>query len=172
MPNPPGAQRGPAMLAIYLNDHLAGATGGVDLFRWVAGEHRGTPAGEVLAELAEEVELERDILLAIMRNLGVAVRHYKVAGGWLAEKVFRFSVHGGLRPRSELSSVLELEALHLAVLGKSAAWRMLRLLADTDPRLDSSQLDALAARAAEQSAELEDLRMAAVQAALGSSPLT
>lgn len=156
----------PGLLASYLNDHLAGATGGIDLFRWVAAEHRGTPAGEVLERLADEVATERQALLDVMAALDVPVRYYKVAGGWLAEKVLRFSVHGGVRPRSALSSVLELEALHLAVLGKCAAWRLLRLLADADPRLDGAQFDALTERALEQSRELETLRLDAARRAL------
>lgn len=163
--SPPDTSRD-ALLAVYLNDHLAGATGGIDLFRWVAAEHRGTAAGQALDRLAGEVDQERRTLLELMQVLDVRVRHYKMAAGWLAEKVLRFTVHGGVRPRSGLSSVLELEALHLAVLGKCAVWRMLRLLAETDPRLDPHQLDALLARALEQSRELEELRMTAVRESL------
>ncbi len=166
MTDTPGSDWQQAQLAVYLNDHLAGATGGIDLFRWVAGEHHGTAYGEALARLADEVGEERQALLEIMTALDISVRHYKMAGGWVAEKLVRFTVHGGLKPRSPLSSVLELEALHLAVLGKRAAWRLLRMVAETDPRLDAARLDALAARADQQSVELEQLRMAAARGAL------
>ena len=42
--------------------------------------------------------------------------------------------------------------------GKAAGWRTLRVLAERDTRLDTSTLDELIARAARQSAVLEDLR--------------
>ena len=43
-------------LAIYLNDHLAGATAGTDLARRAASSNRDTAYGRVLAEVAEEIE--------------------------------------------------------------------------------------------------------------------
>jgi hypothetical protein len=36
------------LLGIYLNDHLAGATGGLELARRVAGSHRGPAADGAL----------------------------------------------------------------------------------------------------------------------------
>lgn len=162
----PSPAPGESLLATYLNDHLAGATGGLDLFRWVAGAHRGTPAGDVLAQLAREVEQERAVLLEVMRAVDARVRHAKVLGGWLAEKVLRFTVHGGFLPRSPLSTVLELESLHLAVLGKRAAWQLLRALAEHDDRLDAGMLEDLARRAEEQAAVLDDLRITAARVLL------
>jgi len=97
-----------------------------------------------------------------MSSLGVPVRRYKVLGGWVAEKVTRLKPNGGVLQRSPLSSVIELESMHLGVQGKAAGWRALRRLADTDPRLDAGGLDALLERADRQSEVLEQLRMDAV----------
>ena len=157
----------PALLGIYLNDHLAGATGGLELFRRATGSHAGTAAGDVLKRLTAEVEEDREALLAIMKDLGVPVRQYKVAAGWLAEKAGRLKLNGRLLSRSPLSSVVELEGLHLGVLGKAAGWRTLRALADREPRLEAAALDRLIARATAQATELEDLRLAAATEALG-----
>jgi hypothetical protein len=159
----PGAD--PGLLGIYLNDHLAGSTTGLELFRRVAAAHRGTPAGAVMERLTREIEEDREELLRIMRTLGVPVRQYKVAAGWAMEKVGRLKLNGRLLSRSPLSSVVEFEALYLGVLGKGAGWRLLRVI--EDPRLDAAQLDRLVDRAAAQADALEELRLAAGRALAG-----
>ncbi|MCW2725833.1 MAG: hypothetical protein JWN35_2754 [Frankiales bacterium] len=159
----PGAD--PGLLGIYLNDHLAGSTTGLELFRRAAASHRGTPAGQVLDRLTPEVEEDREQLLRIMRTLDVPVRQYKVAAGWAMEKVGRLKLNGRLLSRSPLSSVVELEALYLGVQGKGAGWRLLRVM--DDPRLDPAQLDRLIDRAAAQADALEELRLSAGRALAG-----
>jgi hypothetical protein len=51
--------------------------------------------------------------------------------------------------------------LRLGVEGKAAGWRTLRVLADTDQRLEPARLDELIARAQRQAELLEDLRVRA-----------
>jgi hypothetical protein len=144
-------------LAIYLNDHLAGATAGVELFRRTTagpqGKHR-----DALQRLTREVEDDRAALIDIMGLLDVPVRRYKVAAGWLTEKVGRFKPNGRLVGRSPLSSLLEMEALGLGVRGKAVGWRALRVVAAHDTRLAEGKLDELIARADRQSDELEKIR--------------
>ncbi|MGZ4633244.1 MAG: hypothetical protein ACXV2G_11335, partial [Actinomycetes bacterium] len=76
-------------------------------------------------------------------------------------------LNGRIVGRSPLSSLIELEALVLGVHGKAACWRTLRVVAEHDDRLSPSQLDELTARAARQSAELEDLRRAVAAEVFG-----
>jgi hypothetical protein len=147
------------MLAIYLNDHLAGATGGVELARRTASALRATPDGPALEQLADEISQDRESLLAVMGALGVGVQHYKVGAGWLAEKVGRLKLNGSWVSRSPLSTVVELEGLVIGVTGKECLWRVLRTLADTDPRLDTEELDGLLARAESQRERLEQMRV-------------
>jgi hypothetical protein len=148
-----------ALLGIYLNDHLAGATGGVELFRRAAGAHRGSPVGGTLERLAEEVAADRAALVELMSRLGVPVRHYKVYAAWAVERVGRLKLNGRVLGRSPLSSLVELEGMRLGVEGKAALWTALRALADRDPRLDPARLDRLAARAREQADTLEEMRL-------------
>ncbi|WP_329849496.1 transaldolase [Streptomyces sp. SP18ES09] len=157
------------LLAIYLNDHYSGATGGLELFRRAAQAQKGTQAGEALSELARQIDEDRDALARIMSDLGVDIRHTAVAMGWLAEKAGRLKPNGHLFSRSPLSDVLERESMFLGVQGKAACWRTLRALADTDERLSVDRLDALAERAARQSTTLEELRLAAVTRTLRAS---
>lgn len=144
-------------LAIYLNDHLAGATAGVELLRRAAssaeGEHR-----ETMRRLLHEVEGDRAALIDLMGLLEVPVRHYKVAAGWLGEKVARLKPNGRLVGRSPLATLIEAETLLLGVQGKAAGWRALRVVAEHDRRLSTESLDALVARAERQAEDLEALR--------------
>ncbi|MEU6311942.1 transaldolase [Streptomyces sp. NPDC047014] len=157
------------LLAIYLNDHYSGATGGLELFRRAAQAQQGTEAGEALSGLAREIEEDRDALARIMSDLGIDIRQSKVAMGWLAEKAGRLKPNGHLFSRSPLSDVLETESMLLGVQGKTACWRALRTLADTDGRLSADHLDALTERAGRQSTTLEELRLAAVTRVLRAS---
>ncbi|MGA5901112.1 hypothetical protein [Streptomyces venetus] len=158
----PGAGRAPAtdlaLLGIYLNDHLAGATAGTARVRYLLRSCRGTALGDALAPVAAEIAEDRSSLLHIMRRLDVPVRRYKVYAGRAAEQVGRLKSNGSLVRRSPLSTLWELEALVLGVTGKSAGWDTLRELAPMLERLDARQLDDLAERARRQRATLEELR--------------
>jgi hypothetical protein len=154
-----GTKAEPTLLGIYLNDHLAGATGGLELARRTAGAHRGTGAGTTLTRLAREIQEDREALLAIMAALEVPVRQYKVAAAWAAEKAGRLKLNGRLLDRSPLSSLVELETLRLGVEGKACLWRTLLLVAKREPRLDAARLDALLERATAQLESLEAMRM-------------
>lgn len=156
---------GAELLGIYLNDHLAGATGGRELFRRAARAQRGTAAGATLQELCSQIEQDRTALLAMMGGLDIPVRSYKVWLGWTAEKAGRLKLNGSLLRRSALSPVIELEAMTLGVAGKAAGWRLLRAMAEREPRLDADLLDGLLSRAADQEKTLERLRLAAATTA-------
>ncbi len=150
---------GSDLLGVYLNDHLAGATGGVQLARRLAAAHRGSPMGGTLARHASEIAEDRGALLDMMAKLGVPTRHYKIWGAWVAERLARLKLNGHLRGRSPLSSLIELETLRLGVEGKAAGWRTLRDLGERDGRFDVQRLDLLLDRAHEQIETLEDLRV-------------
>jgi hypothetical protein len=154
------------LLGIYLNDHLAGATGGAELARRVAGSHGGEK-GDALRRLATEVAQDRAALLEIMATLEVPARGYKVWAAWTGEKAARLKFNGHLLSRSPLSSLEELEMMRLAVEGKAAGWRTLRTLAETDTRLDAGRLDELISQARRQADLLEELRVRAADQVIG-----
>ncbi|MGH3912444.1 MAG: hypothetical protein ACRDTC_03380 [Pseudonocardiaceae bacterium] len=149
----------PDLFGIYLNDHLAGATGGVELVRRAAAAHRGSATGTALTRLAAEIVEDRAALLDIMAALGIPVQRLKSYAAWAAEKLGRLKFNGHLLRRSPLSGLVELEALRLGVEGKAVAWRTLRELADHDRRLDAGRLDDLLVRAHRQINTLEELRV-------------
>ena len=159
-------------LGIYLNDHLAGATGGMELARRVAGSHRDPAQRMTLQRLAAEITQDRRALLDLMAALGLPVRQYKLSAAWAAEKAARLKLNGRLLSRSPLSSLEELEMLRLGVEGKAAGWRTLRALADADSRLDRDRLDELMARARQQADLLEELRVQAAAHVIEAEPGT
>jgi hypothetical protein len=157
------------LVGIYLNDHLAGSTAGLELFRRASRANAGTQIGAELTMLTTEVEDDRDALLAMMRALGVPRRQYKVALGWAGEKVGRLKLNGRLVRRSPLSPLVEVEALRLGVEGKALGWRVLRTMAANDPRLDIGRLDELMTRAQRQIEILDRLHQRAAERVTGTA---
>ena len=157
---------GDDLLAIYLQDHLAGATAGVELARRARGQNRGTALGRSLDRLVQEIEEDRDELEGIMRTLGVGADRVKVAAAWTGEKLGRLKLNGRITSYSPLSAVVELQALILGVTAKRALWLALRGLAEQDERLDPVRLDRLAGRAERQLDSLWQHHLDAALAAL------
>jgi hypothetical protein len=147
------------LLATYLNDHLAGATAGVELARRARGQNEGTPLGRFLDGLAGEIEEDRETLKAIMARLEVGTDRVKLAAGWMGEKFGRLKPNNRLFGYSPLSRLIELEGLALGVEGKRGLWQVLRNL--NDSRLSEFDFDALLERARRQRDELEERRLAA-----------
>jgi hypothetical protein len=151
------------LLATYLNDHLAGATAGVELSRRAAGANDGTELGTLLGRVGAEIEEDRTTLESVMDAVGAGRDRAKVTAAWVGEKVGRLKPNGQLTGYSPLSRVIELEGLSLGIEAKRLLWESLGSL--SDPRLASFDFGALAERAARQREELESVRPAAASAA-------
>jgi hypothetical protein len=154
-------------LAIYLNDHLAGATVGVELARRAANENEGSEVGIFLRDLLAELEEDRATLQRLMEVLAVRRSKPKTAVAWTAEKLGRLKLNGQIRGYSPLSRLLELEGLATGIEGKRALWLALAQLGDGDRRLREFDLEAMAQRARSQRERLEPHRLAASARALG-----
>jgi hypothetical protein len=155
------------LLGIYLNDHLAGATAGVELAHRMAASRHVSVADHAMQSLAAEIAQDRAALLEIMAALAIPVRGYKVCVAWIGEKAGRLKLNGHLLTRSPLSNLEELEMLRLGVEGKAAGWRTLRALADREQRLDSGRLDQLISVARRQVDLLEEFRVRAANQITG-----
>jgi len=150
-------------LSTYVEDHLAGATAGLELLEALSAQHQGDPTGALARRLLPEVEDDRRTLEGIARTLD-AGSALKEAGAWLAEKVSRLKLHRDVK--GVLGTFEALEAMTLGVLGKRALWRALAVAAGSDARLAGFDFGALAASAERQHALLEDERLRAATAAL------
>jgi hypothetical protein len=148
-------------LAVYLNDHLAGATGGVELAKRAASSNEGSDYGAFLSELAHEIAEDRASLVRIMERLDIKEDRLKTTGAYIFEKVGRLKPNAQLTGYSPLSRVVELEGLALGVTGKLGLWKSLLEVADGDERLDREELGVLVQRAETQRRELEPYRLRA-----------
>jgi hypothetical protein len=156
----------PKLLAVYLQDHHAGAVTGLNLARRIAGENEGTPYGEELARIAGEIEQDQRTLEELMAELDVGTDRIKDTVAWGGEKLGRLKPNARWFSYSPLSRLVELEGLVIGVTGKLGLWRALQRVAPEIDGLDGFDFAALAARASEQRARLEDLRLSAAAEAL------
>lgn len=159
--------RADRLLAIYLNDHLAGATIGVELARRLGSSNGDDPElGKPLATICAEIEADRATLRQLMEQLGIHRGFVKPAAAWTAEKLGRFKLNGRLRGYSPLSRLVELELLYIGVTGKMQMWKALEhTLGEKVRELD---FGALAERAAQQRNRVEKLHLIAAARALRS----
>jgi hypothetical protein len=151
------------LLAIYLNDHLAGSIVGVGLARRARASNEGSELGRTLAEVEAEIEADQATLRRLMERLDVAESKVKPAGAWLAEKLGRLKLNGQLRGYSPLSRVVELEGLCAGVTGKMLLWRAMERTFGSS--LSGFDFAALAERADSQRRRLEAHRLDAAEQA-------
>jgi len=152
-------------LRIYLQDHLAGSTAGLELARRTRGANEGTEYGPPLAKIADEIEADRRMLQGIMEDLGFGGDRLKIAGAWALEKAGRLKLNGELTSYSPLSRLVELEGLLTGITGKKGLWISLLEVAPHEPRLDADVLGRLRDRAEEQRTTVEELREKAAREA-------
>ena len=155
-------------LGIYLNDHLAGATGGIELARRALSNNRGTSFEAPLERFVRDLEEERSTLENVMELLGMRKDPLKQAGAWALEKVGRLKLNGKLFAYSELSRVLELEALLLGARAKLAMWQTLERLSTKDARLRGVDVAANVTRSEKHIEQLDRRRREAAKLAFGS----
>ncbi|MDX6728518.1 MAG: transaldolase [Baekduia sp.] len=151
-------------LGIYLNDHLAGSTGGLELTKRAAGEHQDTELGRFLSTLLDDIAEDRKVLESLMSGLGITPNPAKQAAAWAAEKAGRLKPNGEVRGTSPLTPLVELETLSLGVEGKRLMWLALSEVPDLP--LSSERLAELVARAQQQREGVERYRREAARQAL------
>jgi hypothetical protein len=157
------------LLEIYLADHAAAATAGLELANRVARNNASSSFGEVLKRLAGDIEEDRRTLKRVVAALGFRESRAKAALAWAGERVGRLKPNGQLKGYSPLSRVLELETLSVGIAGKLALWQSLQTLPHVQERLGDLDLEDLAARAERQRDEVEKQRRLAVSNAFGSA---
>jgi hypothetical protein len=154
-------------LDIYLNDHRAGATLGVQLSKRALRSNQGTPFGDFLEWLHREIVEDKGILETIMARLEVERSPLKPMGAWALERVGRLKLNGQIRGYSPLSRLVELEGLEAGVTGKRSLWRVLATVFPEDERLTDVDFATLIERADRQLSRISDHRRAAAREALG-----
>ena len=153
-------------LTAYLNDHLAGSAAGVELASKLRDNNQGTELGRAMVALHHDISEDRDTLESLLGQLELNRHAVKEAAGWMLEKVSRLRLNPALTGSTELTQLMETEALSLGIEGKLAMWLALKEAAAADPRLAGTDYDRLIERARGQRGALEPHRLAAAAAAL------
>lgn len=134
-------------LNIYLQDHVAGATAGSHRAARLADAEADSKDAAALMKFAADVAADLDALLELMDTLGVEPSQLKVGLASAAEKLGALKLNGRVVQRSPLSTVVELEAMQMAVRAKRSLWETLQVAMQVPTPVD---LDALIARADDQ----------------------
>jgi hypothetical protein len=158
------------LLAVYCNDHLAAAVGGIELVRRMLGEHRASDYEQPMEQLLGELREEKASLESMIRGLGFPIRQYKLAAVWVGEKAARLKLNGRLLRRSPLSDLVEFEFLASAVRAKRSGFETLRTVAEVEPRLPKGEIDRLIEQANRQFEWLSRTRRDVAAAIFGGDP--
>ncbi len=150
-------------LPTYLQDHLAGSVQAIELLEMIRDRNPEKPLGHFAADLLLEIKEDRETLLELARKVGPGASSVKEIAAWAAEKFGRLKLRHG----KTASGVFEaLEYLQVGIHGKWAMWRVLASLASTDARLQGTDFDRLAARAGNQHARIDKVRLSIARDAL------
>jgi hypothetical protein len=110
------------LLAIYLDDHRAGAAGGSALARRLVDRYADEPGFDGLRELADQVDEDVSTLDRIRDGLDVSGGDLKRVVAIVGERLGRLKPNGRLASKSPLSRVEELEQMSAGVLAKRQLW--------------------------------------------------
>ena len=154
-------------LTIYLQDHAAGATAGSRRAARLAEAEAESQDAPALAKFADDVAADFATLLRLMVRLGVEPSRLKAAVASTAEKLGALKLNGRVVRRSPLSTVVELEAMQMAVRCKRSSWETMQMVIPTPAPVD---LDALDARADHQLEVLSGLHAGCVANAFAPQP--
>jgi len=144
----------------YLNDHLAGSVGALELIGHCAHLYKGKSLGVFFADMKAQIGADQETLRNLMHRLGIEESKARQAGAWAGEKVSRalFTLAGN--KSDGVGVLLVLEALVMGVSAKRLLWRALS--AANLPRLNDIDFEQLQRRAKEQikRVQAEQLRSA------------
>jgi hypothetical protein len=145
----------------YLNDHLAGSVGALELLDHWIKLYEGKPLANFFSEIKKEVHADQTRLQELMQALGTKESTVRPVGAWMAEKFSRARFAAAGDQTGGLGIVLVLETLVMGITGKKLLWRALAT-ADLPQVVDFVELEK---RADEQIARVEVERMRAVREA-------
>jgi hypothetical protein len=148
----------------YLNDHLAGAHGALELLEDIEASD-DPEMTELAQQLRAEITADREQLELVMDRLDVSRERAKQLLASLAESMSRLKLaRAGATP--ELARLLELESLSAGIWMKKRLWRSLTVAEHVGDRLVDIDLDELQARADRQLDRVEEHRLALAARAL------
>lgn len=147
-----------ARLQIYLSDHLALIVGELELVGRCHASNKGTSLGAYLSRLESEVGMQKSIVAELLERSGGKESRLKNTVAWVAEKMGRLKLNGSLRKYSDLSRLVELEALAAAAMERTIFWETVGPVLKNDVRFRDYQFDKLHDRSQSLLDELDEHR--------------
>ena len=146
-------------LTDYLNDHLAGAVGALELLDRLVETYKGKPLEKFFRDLRTDIEHDQGQLKELIQKLGAEESAVRKAGAWIAEKLSRPKIDLDEGSKNDLGLFLALEALVLGITGKRSLWRALQSASRTVPELARLDYSGLENRAIDQCERVEARRL-------------
>src|ERR1041384_744267 len=112
-------------LSSYLNDHLAGSVGALELLDRLLDRSKAKPLERFFRNLRNEIDADQEVLKELIAKLGEEESTMRKAGAWIAEKLSRAKIQLSELCEGEMGLFLALEGLALGISGKGSLWRAL-----------------------------------------------
>ena len=145
-------------LAGYLNDHLAGSVGAIELLDHLINEQSGQRLEKFLVDLRDDIGRDQEVLRDLIQKLDLGESAVRKAGAWLAEKLGEAMLLAG-NEIGGLGLLQALEVLALGICGKELLWRALQTVEANLSQLQGIDLERLEQRAREQFERVEKERL-------------
>jgi hypothetical protein len=137
-------------LEIYLDDHRAGATGGLRLARRLWRNNAKSPWAGELEELTHRIERDSRTLAQVRDALGMDGGTLKAVAALAGERIARLKPNGHLLGYSPLSRVVEVEGLMAGVSAKRRLWAALEKVQEFSDGLEQFDFEGLGDEAESQ----------------------
>jgi len=144
-------------LRTYLHDHLAGSGFAIEMLKKLEEQFEGAEIAAFASGIRKDVSEDRTTLEKIADRVGENHAPMKDALAWLSEKASRVKLQQ--EDPEGFRTFETMEILSLGILGKRSLWRALSEVSRYDDRLAGQDYEALAARAQEQFARIEEYRL-------------
>ncbi len=145
------------LLGKYLEDHLAGATGALQILDHLVDRHRNERLAAVLEPIRSEIAADRETLERLAAKVEAGPSPLKETTARLGEKLSRLKLDASVA--GPLACVEALESLTMGILGKRALWEALEAAAPYETRLEGPDYSALIARAEDQHRRIDEERV-------------
>lgn len=157
-------------LVLYLNDHLAGSVGALELLDRLIRTYEDRSIVGFCREMKSEVEADQQVLRDVMTALDIEESSLRKASAWVAEKFSRAKLAMDGNESGEIGLVEALEGLVLGIKGKEGLWSALAAIQATWPPLKSLDFSRLKQRAIEQGMRVDAMRLKAATEAFQPNP--
>ena len=89
----------------YLNDHLAGSVGALELLDRLIDIYQEKPIERFFRELRSEIEADQEVLKRLIASLGQEESAVRKAGAWVMEKLSRAKIQPGEERRGGVGTL-------------------------------------------------------------------